>query len=175
MASPGLLAPPSSKPLRFRHSGSPQRRRLRWACVLCPSQVRVAQVMRCLASTIAATYRLPAARLSRCITGAPSQADVDLSDPPRKFQLAKKPAYSFVDNVSLGLRLPPSGSGCLSPEGDGLQPAISVQSFVPCVGLAVSQVRSGFSRGRYPTVWFARPNQFAQKVLRVFRPDSYSK
>ena len=25
--------------------------------------------------------------------------------------LAKKPAYSFVDNVSLGLQLPPSGSG----------------------------------------------------------------
>ena len=32
----------------------------------------------------------------------------------------------------------PSGSGCLSPEGEGLQPAISVQSFVPCAGLAVS-------------------------------------
>ena len=52
--------------------------------------------------------------------------------------LAKKPAYSFVDNVSLGLRLPPSGSGCLSSEGDCLQPAISVQSFVPGAGLAVS-------------------------------------
>ena len=43
-ASPGLHAPPRSKPLRLRHSGSPQRRRLSWACVLCPSQVRVAQV-----------------------------------------------------------------------------------------------------------------------------------
>ena len=38
-----------------------------------------------------------------------------------------------------------------------------------------SQVRAGFSRGRYPTVWFASPNYFAQIVLRVFRPDSYSK
>ena len=57
---------------------------------------------------------------------------------PKKSLLAKKPAYSFVDNVSLGLRMPPSGSGCLSLEGDGLQPAISVQSFVPCVGLVVS-------------------------------------
>ena len=57
---------------------------------------------------------------------------------PKKFKLAKKPAYSFIDNVSLGLRLSPSDSGCLSPEGDGLPPAISVQSFVPCVGLAVS-------------------------------------
>ena len=42
-ASPGLHAPPRSKPLRLRHSGSPQRHRLSWACVLCPSQVRVAQ------------------------------------------------------------------------------------------------------------------------------------
>ena len=58
-AGPGLHAPPRSKPLRFRHSGSPQRRRLHWACVLCPSQVRAAQVMRCLASTITERYRLP--------------------------------------------------------------------------------------------------------------------
>ena len=34
-------------------------------------------MMRCLASAIAVTYRLPAARLSRCTTGAPSKADVD--------------------------------------------------------------------------------------------------
>ena len=43
-ASPGLHAPPRSKPLRLGYSGSPQRRRLSWACVLCPSQVRVARV-----------------------------------------------------------------------------------------------------------------------------------
>ena len=59
MASPGLIAPPGSKPLRFRHLGSPQRRRLGWACVLCPSQVRAAQVMRCLASVVAVTYTSP--------------------------------------------------------------------------------------------------------------------
>ena len=34
---PGLSALPGSKPLRFRFSGTPQRRRLDWACVLCPS------------------------------------------------------------------------------------------------------------------------------------------
>ena len=94
-------------------------------------------MMRCLARSIAATYRLPAACLSRCVTGAPSQADVDHPD-PQEVLVSKKPAYSFIDNVSLGLRLSPSGSGCLSPEGDGLQPAISVQSFVPCAGLVVS-------------------------------------
>ena len=53
---------------------------------------------------------------------------------PKKSWLAMKPACSLVDNVSLGLQLSPSGSGCLSPEGDGLQPASSVQSFVLCAG-----------------------------------------
>ena len=56
---PGLHALPRSKLLRFRFSGIPQRRRLGWACVLCPSQVQAAQVTRCLASAVAATYRLP--------------------------------------------------------------------------------------------------------------------
>ena len=54
----GLHAPPRSKPLRFRHSGSPQRRRLGWACVLCPSQVQAAQVMLCLVIAVTATYHL---------------------------------------------------------------------------------------------------------------------
>ena len=58
-AGPGLYALPRSKPLRFRYSGSPQRCRLGWACVLCPSQVQAAQVTRCLASVVAVTYRLP--------------------------------------------------------------------------------------------------------------------
>ena len=64
---------------------------------------------------------------------------------PKKSSLAKKPACSLVDNVSLGLRLPPFGpfgSGCLSPEGDGLQVANSVLSFVLCAVLAVSYVRA---------------------------------
>ena len=93
--------------------------------------------MRCLASVVAATYRLPAAWLSRCTTSAPSQADVDRPD-PQEVLVSEEACLQFIDNVSLGLQLPPSGSGCLSPEGDGLQPAISVQSFVLYVGLAVS-------------------------------------
>ena len=56
---PGLRALSRSKLLRFRFLGTPQRHRLSWACVLCPSQVQAAQVTRCLASTVAATYRLP--------------------------------------------------------------------------------------------------------------------
>ena len=58
-AGPGLYALPRSKPLRFRYSGSPQRLRLGWLCVLRPSQVRAAQVTRCSVSVVAATYRLP--------------------------------------------------------------------------------------------------------------------
>ena len=80
---PGLHAPPRSKPLRFRHSGSPQRHRLSWVCVLCPSQVQAAQVMKCLVSVVVATYclRIPASQFSGCTTSAPSQADVDHPEP----------------------------------------------------------------------------------------------
>ena len=79
-AGPGLHALPRSKPLRFRFSGTPQRHRLGWACVLCPSQVQAAQMTRCLASTVAPSWRLwliaspdPAAQFSGCTMGAPSQ------------------------------------------------------------------------------------------------------
>ena len=74
-AGPGLHALPRSKPLRFRYSGTPQRRRLGWACVLCPSQVPGTQVTRCLASAVAETYPfpIPAARFSGCTTDRPSQ------------------------------------------------------------------------------------------------------
>ena len=51
-AGPGLCAVPRSKPLRFRFSGTPQRCRLSWACILGPSQVHAAQVTRCLARTV---------------------------------------------------------------------------------------------------------------------------
>ena len=64
---------------------------------------------------------------------------------PEKSWLAKKPVCSLVVNVSLGLLLPSSGSsssGCLSLEGDGLQPANSVPSFVLCMVLAVSYGRA---------------------------------
>ena len=61
---PGLHAPPRSKPLKFRHSGSPQRHRLGWACVLCPSHVRAAQVMRCLESAVTDLLPPPSLTLS---------------------------------------------------------------------------------------------------------------
>ena len=62
-AGPWLCALPRSKPLRFRFSGTPQRHRLSWACVLCPSQVRAAQATRCLMSALSqmgsASYPFP--------------------------------------------------------------------------------------------------------------------
>ena len=58
-AGPGLYALPRSKLFRFRYLGSPRRCRLGWACVLCPSQVRAAQVTRCLGSSVSATDCLP--------------------------------------------------------------------------------------------------------------------
>ena len=56
-AGPGLHVLPRSKPLRFRFLGTPQRHRHGWACVLCPSQVRAAQVTRCLVSAITPSLR----------------------------------------------------------------------------------------------------------------------
>ena len=79
---------------------------------------------------------IPAAWFSGCTTRAPSQVDDDC--PEHQEVLAKKPDCSLVDNVSLGLLLLPSVSGCLSPEEDGLQLASSVQSFVLCKVLVVS-------------------------------------
>ena len=74
---PGLRALPRS--FRFRFSGTPQRHRLGWACVLCPSQVRAAQATRCLVSAVAAAYHLPhpCHSVFWFITSTPSQADVD--------------------------------------------------------------------------------------------------
>ena len=79
-AGPGLHALPRSKPFRFSFSGTPQRHRLGWACILCPSHVQEAQLTKCLASAVAPSWGLcliafpfPAARFSGCTTGVPSQ------------------------------------------------------------------------------------------------------
>ena len=79
-AGPGLCAFPRSKPLRFRFSSTPQRRRFIWACILYPSQVRAAQVTRCLLSAVTPRWAvgliaspIPAARFSGCTMGVPSQ------------------------------------------------------------------------------------------------------
>ena len=102
----------------------PRSEQLRWPGVWW------ARSLRLIASPVLAAW------FSGCTTSAPSQVDVD--HPESQEVLAMKPACSLVDIASLGPRSPPSCSGCLSPEGDGLQPAISAQSFVLWVGLTVS-------------------------------------
>ena len=72
--------------------------------------------MRCLVSGIAATYRLPATRLSRCTTGAPSQKDVDRPD-PQEVLVSKKACLQFYRCLSgaaiapFRLWLPVTGGG----------------------------------------------------------------
>ena len=158
-AGHGLYALPRSKPLRFRYSDTPQRHRLRWACVLCSSQVQAAQVTRCLASKVTVTCGhydlLPSpslplgflgvqlAHLLRCAVCLFWGADLWLQPSWRmltiqntkKSWLARKPACSLADDASLGLRLPPSGSGCpclLVSSGGWVspQPASCAQCFV---------------------------------------------
>ena len=79
-AGPGLRALPRSKLLRFRFSGTPQRHRLGWACTLCPSQARAAQVTRCLARALTPgrggcliASPIPAAWFPGCAVRVPSQ------------------------------------------------------------------------------------------------------
>ena len=103
---PGFHAHPRSKPLRFQFSGTSQRRRLGWACVLYPSPVRAAQVTRCLASAVAPSWGLcliaspfPAARFSGCTTrrafsGMPCVSSGELisgCDPPSGCQRSRIP------------------------------------------------------------------------------------
>ena len=73
--------------------------------------------MRCLARAIAVPYRLPAARLSRCATGAPSQADVDRPD-PQEVLVSKEACLQFYRYCLSGavivpfrLGLPVTGGG----------------------------------------------------------------
>ena len=94
----GLRALPRSKPLRFRFLGTPQRRRLGWACILCPSQVRAAQVTGCLASALSpgggASYRLPSPSPSVswvCSGSAISGVPISDCDPPGGCQPSRIP------------------------------------------------------------------------------------
>ena len=62
-----LRALSRSKQFRFKFLSTPQRSRLVWACVLCLSQVRAAQVTRCLVSTVTPRWAV------RLITSPQSQ------------------------------------------------------------------------------------------------------
>ena len=98
-----------------------------------------------------------AAQFSGWTAGAPCEADGDC--PARPEVLEKKPACSLVGRVSPGLQLPlssPYSSDCLSPAGDGLQRLCPFHLCSVCSPGGV--LCSSFSRGSYPTVWFASPS-----------------
>ena len=146
----GLCALPRSKLLRFRFSGSSQRYRLIWVCVLCPSQVWEAQVTRCLASAHSpgggASFHLPGPRCSVSWVRRGSSASGVLCvssgelifgcDPPGGRQASRIPGrlgyqLGACSQFGRGCHLwgqvcpLPSGSGCLPPAsltlaGDGL-------------------------------------------------------
>ena len=147
-AGPGLRALPSSEPLRFRFSGAPQRRRLSWACVLCPAEVRAAQATRCLARAVSPGGRCVSsppgpgcsesrARSRSAVSGGPCVSSgelisaatllVDVNRPGSREDLVSnwEPARSLVEDAVSGAELAlPSGSGCcppgsLPPAGDG--------------------------------------------------------
>ena len=111
-AGPGLHAPPRSKPFRFRHSGSPQRRRLGGACVLCPPRSEQLSVWRAWSLRLIASP-IPAAQLSGCTTGAPSQADGARPE-PQEVLVSKEACCSLVVYVSQGLLWPTSGLPALA-------------------------------------------------------------
>ena len=102
---PGLCALPRSKPLRFESSGTTQRHRLSWACVLCPSQVPADQVTRCLVSVLSpdgqcilylpgASHSVSWVRSKSAISGVPCVSSGELisdCDPPGRCQLHRIP------------------------------------------------------------------------------------
>ena len=127
---PRLYVLPRSEPLRFRFLATPQRRRLSWACVLCPSQVRAAQVTRCLVSAVTPSWRvhliaspIPAAWFSGWTMGVPSQVCrvsllgssslvatllVDVNRPEsQEVLVTMKPACSLVEDAISGAMIAP--------------------------------------------------------------------
>ena len=82
-AGPGLHAPPRSKPLRFRHSGSTQVQTLLGLHFLPFPGPRSSgdEVFGEHGCCNLSPPPVPAAHCSRCTTGAPSQADVDHPEP----------------------------------------------------------------------------------------------
>ena len=72
-AGPAFCAFPWSKLLRFRFSSTPQRHRLDWVCILCPSPVRAAQATMCLANSLSQVGCVLITSLSQLLSlpGAP--------------------------------------------------------------------------------------------------------
>ena len=107
-AGPGLNALKRSKLLRFRYSGTPQRRRLGWACVLGlrfvpfpgPSGSGDQVFGECGCCDLLPPRSLPLGFLG--VQPAHLLRWMLTVQNPKKSWLATKPACSLVDNASLG-------------------------------------------------------------------------
>ena len=160
-AGPRLCAPPRSKPPRFsaqvQHSGSPQRPRFGWACALCPSQVRAAQEFgergRCDLSPF-----LPL--LLSFLGGplAPPMRQIVTVQNPRS--LSKGACLQFgKSSLSRSAIAPFQSLRLWLPVPGGGWSAAGFFRSVLCSVLGPGGVLcSSFSRGSYPTVWFASPS-----------------
>ena len=114
-ADTGLYTLPRSKLLRFRYSGTPQRCRLGWACVLCPSQVQAAQVTDQVFDERGPCELSPPPSLPLSFLGVQPVhllRRMSTIQNPKKSWLAIKSACSLVDDASLWPQLPLSDSGC---------------------------------------------------------------
>ena len=141
---PWLHALPRSKLLRIRFSGTPQRRRLCWACVLCRSQVRAAQATRCLVSALSLSGSCvlsppgPSPLVSRvphgsAVSGVPcvssgeliSGCDLPGRCPGSQEDLVSswEPAHSLVEDVLSGAEI--AAAPCLQ--------ALAVSSLLLCL------------------------------------------
>ena len=134
-AGPGLYALPRSKLLRFRYSGTPEvQSQLGLSFVPFPGLSSLGDQMfgECGRCDLSPPPFLPLGFLG--VQLAHLLRRMLTIQNPKKSWLAKKPAYSLVDNVSLEPQLPPSHSGCRLPVTRrgwaGLHPANSAQSFV---------------------------------------------
>ena len=156
-AAPGLHAPPRSKPLRFRHSGNPQRLRLHWACVLCPSQLRAAQVMRCLASTVTATYRL--SRRCHSVFWVYNRCTFSVDDcpEPQEVLVSKKACLQFGRKCLSGAVIAPFRVWLPVACHRRGKVCSRLVLFCPLFCARPWWCLRAFC-GSYPTVWFASPN-----------------
>ena len=126
-AGPELRALPRPKPLRFRFSGTPQRCRLRWACVLCLPGLSSSgrqELDECTCSRCRVPYPLRGPSLSfqlvQCSSCLSWGADLCLR-PSRQMSTIQnlrkclvrnwKPVCSLVGDSVSGAELPLSGSG----------------------------------------------------------------
>ena len=117
-AGPGLHAPPRSKPLRFRYSGAEE---------LKSSEAQTWLGLRFVPFPgLSSSGDQVFGERSCCDLSPPPSLSLGFLgvqpvhllwwmltvQNPKKSWLAMKPACSLVDDASLGLQLPPSGSGC---------------------------------------------------------------